>query len=293
MESFASRLVPTQLSRPAPHAEEGLTRLETLGATLESKGFRVQALSWLPCSPPAGDLFSPQAHWIPTLTAAPVRPTPPRPTGARASLHHLRPASGSIHQAGLRLPRIHAVLFRGTHERGGNTAYPNPVRPLRPWLLPPGIVSPFRVSRAGSLRCSPRPGSAFPVCDSGRAPLAAGSAHSAPRTGAELRTPAPPLKPASWAGPACVPQAGALAQASPPWRGISPLPQPTITSRPAPLETPASTTAATGEGARAQPPTSPRLARPRPRSRAPPPPGPSRPLPGGALGLRWRVFRFA
>lgn len=60
---------------------------------------------------------------------------------------------------------------------------------------------------------------------------------------------------------------------------MSPPPPPPATSRPAPRGTPASTTAATGEGARAQPPAS-RLPRSRRRGRAPPLPGPS-------LGALW------
>lgn len=63
-----------------------------------------------------------------------------------------------------------------------------------------------------------------------------------------------------------------------------PPPQPPpATSRPAPHGTPVSTTAATGEGARAQPPASRWLAPLQRRSWAPPPPGPSSGLSGPRL----------
>lgn len=154
------------------------------------------------------------------------------------------------------------------------------------WLHPPGtctVLPGFARPEPASLALPrlrlPRPWLHHP----GTAAAAPGSA---PRTRAARQAPAPPPKPARGTGPVVSPQARARAQASPPWRGISPPLQPPATNRPAPRGTPVSTTAATGEGARVQPPASPSLS----VSASHPGPASSRPLPGGALGLYCRVF---
>uniref|UniRef100_F7BBK6 Protein N-terminal glutamine amidohydrolase n=2 Tax=Equus TaxID=9789 RepID=F7BBK6_HORSE len=156
------------------------------------------------------------------------------------------------------------------------------VRPLSPWLHPLGFAPPAGAPRAGNLRRSPRPGPARPVPGSTARELQhrppAPSTPPRRRARAALRR-LLPLCPGAVPGGSS--QAGTPAQASPPWRGLSPLPQPPTTSRPAPRGTPASTTAATGERARVQPPHLPgslgRGVQPGPAS--------SRPLPGVARGL--------